>query len=123
MSEPEALRSVHTTSFPQILNDLSASLLVTTYQSGKLVIVRADGEQLNTHFRAMEKPMGLALDGGWLAVGTARQIIEQPIPRPDQRRRRHHRHDVRLAGRGVATGSRVSDEVNGPRRPAGSVEE
>ena len=76
MSEPEALRSVHTTSFPHILNELGASLLVTTYQAGKLVIVRADGDQLNTHFRAMEKPMGLALDRGRLAIGTARQITE-----------------------------------------------
>ena len=76
MIEPEALRSVHTTSFPQLLNELGASLLVTTYQAGKLVIVRADGDQLNTHFRAMEKPMGLALDGGRLAVGTARHITE-----------------------------------------------
>ncbi len=76
MSEPEALRSVHTTSFPSLLNQLGASLLVTTYQAGKLVIVRADGDQLNTHFRAMEKPMGLALDRGRLAIGTARHITE-----------------------------------------------
>ena len=76
MSEPEALRSVHTTSFPSLLDQLGASLLVTTYQAGKLVIVRADGDQLNTHFRAMEKPMGLALDRGRLAIGTARYVTE-----------------------------------------------
>ena len=37
------LRSVHTTNFPQILQHFNASLLVTTYQAGKLVIVRPDG--------------------------------------------------------------------------------
>jgi hypothetical protein len=34
--------------------------LVTTYQAGKLVVVRADGDLLNTHFRVFPRPMGLA---------------------------------------------------------------
>jgi hypothetical protein len=37
--------------------------LVTTYQAGKLVILRPDGDRLNTHFRGFSKPMGLAVDG------------------------------------------------------------
>ena len=36
------LRSVHTTSFAEILGHFGCSLLVTTYQAGKLVVVRAD---------------------------------------------------------------------------------
>ena len=48
----EPLRSVHTASFPQILQNRGISLLVTTYQAGRLVVLRADGEVLNTHFRA-----------------------------------------------------------------------
>jgi len=65
-SEPEAqqtplppLRSVHTTSFPAILDELGVSVLVTTYQAGKLVMLRPDGEVLNTHFCRFNKPMGL----------------------------------------------------------------
>jgi uncharacterized protein (TIGR03032 family) len=53
---------------------LAISLLVTTYQAGKLVIVRANGDHLNTHFRAFPSPMGLALAGDRLAIGTHRQI-------------------------------------------------
>ena len=57
---PEPLRSVHTTNLPAILDQLGASILVTTYQAGKLVMLRPDGGVLNTHFRRFKKPMGLA---------------------------------------------------------------
>ena len=63
------LRSVHTTNFPQILGELGASLLVTTYQAGKLVMLRADAGVLNTHFRSFNKPMGMA--AGTLIVENA----------------------------------------------------
>src|SRR6516165_7609012 len=71
-----ALRAVHTPNFPALLRGLGASLLVTTYQAGKLVMVRDEGDHLNTHFRTFQAPMGLALDGSRLAVGTAIQVWE-----------------------------------------------
>ena len=55
------LRAVHTTNFPALLRQLGASLLVTTYQAGKLVMVRDEGDHLNTHFRTFQAPMGMAL--------------------------------------------------------------
>jgi uncharacterized protein (TIGR03032 family) len=70
------LRSIHTTSFPALLHELGISVLASTYQAGRLVILRPDGELLNTHFRAFPKPMGLALDRGRLAVGTQHEIRE-----------------------------------------------
>ena len=70
------LRSVHTTNFAQLLNHFNASLLVTTYQAGKLVVVRSDGDVINTHFRNFKKPMGMAVDGNRLAIGTAQEIWE-----------------------------------------------
>jgi uncharacterized protein (TIGR03032 family) len=73
---PSPLRSVHTTNFPAILEHLSSSLLVTTYQAGKLVVVRSDGGVINTHFRAFNKPMGLAIGRGRLAIGTAVDVWE-----------------------------------------------
>ncbi len=81
LEEPESatlppLRSVHSANFPAILESLGASLLVTTYQAGKLVVVRPDGDRLNTHFRSFRAPMGLALGGGRLAVGTRSEIWE-----------------------------------------------
>lgn len=73
---PSPLRSVHTTNFPAILDQLQSSLLVTTYQAGKLVVVRSDGGVINTHFRAFNKPMGMALGRGRLAIGTAVDVWE-----------------------------------------------
>jgi uncharacterized protein (TIGR03032 family) len=70
------LRSVHTTTFAETLSRFGISLLVTTYQAGKLVVLRADNGVVNTHFRSFPKPMGLALQGGRLAIGTAREIWE-----------------------------------------------
>jgi uncharacterized protein (TIGR03032 family) len=70
------LRSVHTSTFPALLEELGISLLVTTYQAGKLVMLRADSGTLNTHFRGFNKPMGLAVDGDRLAVGTGLEIWE-----------------------------------------------
>jgi uncharacterized protein (TIGR03032 family) len=76
VDDPAPLRAVHTTNFPSLLRQLGASLLVTTYQAGKLVMVRDEGDHLNTHFRSFQAPMGLALGGGRLAVGTAIQVWE-----------------------------------------------
>ena len=67
--EPPPLRSVHTSNLPQILEQGQFSLLVTTYQAGKLVVLRNDRGVLNTHFRNFLKPMGLAVAGGKLAIG------------------------------------------------------
>jgi uncharacterized protein (TIGR03032 family) len=73
---PSPLRSVHTTNFPAILDQLRSSLFVTTYQAGKLVILRSDAGLINTHFRAFNKPMGMAIAPGRLAIGTAVDVWE-----------------------------------------------
>jgi uncharacterized protein (TIGR03032 family) len=96
-AEPPArpLRSVHTADFPDLLAQLGASLLVTTYQAGKLVIVRPDGQALNTHFRGFNRPMGLALSGDRLAVGVALEIWEfHNAPAVAGRLAPHGRHDA-----------------------------
>jgi uncharacterized protein (TIGR03032 family) len=72
----DPLRSVHTWSFPAILAELRASIMVTTYQAGKLVMLRGDDGVLNTHFRDMNKPMGLARHAGKLAIGCSLDIWE-----------------------------------------------
>ncbi|MCO6047900.1 TIGR03032 family protein [Aeoliella sp. ICT_H6.2] len=72
----DPLRSVHTTSFPELLAQIGASVLVTTYQAGKLVVLRNDGGVLNTHFRNLLKPMGLAVEGGRLAIGCSVDVWE-----------------------------------------------
>lgn len=72
----EPLRSVHTSNLPEILEHLGCSLMVSTYQAGRLVMLRAQDGVLNTHFRSFDKPMGLALHDSRLAVGAANSIWE-----------------------------------------------
>lgn len=68
--------SRHTANFPALLRELRASVLVSTYQAGKLVLLRADGERINTHFREFTRPMGLAIAPGRLALGAFGEIAE-----------------------------------------------
>ena len=70
------LRSVYTQSFPEFLNRLGSSMLVSTYQTGKLICARHDGGQLNTHFRNFSRPMGLAVAPGRIAVGTRAEVLD-----------------------------------------------
>ncbi|MGH7193436.1 MAG: TIGR03032 family protein [Candidatus Saccharimonadales bacterium] len=63
-----------TESFVALLRQLNASLLVTTYQANKLLVVRATGNGLSTLVRTFDQPMGVALAGRRLAVGTRNQI-------------------------------------------------
>src|SRR3974377_1870739 len=74
--DPAPLRAVHTPNFPALLRQLGASLLVTTSQAGKLVVVRDEGDHLNTHFRVLQAPMGMALTGDRLAIGTHIHVWE-----------------------------------------------
>lgn len=69
-----SFRSVHTSTFPEVLKNIRASVLVSTYQSGRVVVLRRDGDVANTHFVAFESPMGMAVNGDRLAIGTADSI-------------------------------------------------
>ncbi len=74
------LRSIHTSTVPRILESFGVSLAVTTYQAGKLVLLRADpnggSPVLNTHFRNFQKPMGFVWEPGRFALGTASEVWE-----------------------------------------------
>jgi len=103
-------KSVHTSSLAALLGELGVSLLVSTYQAGKLFVVRADGQVINTHFRAFQSPMGLAHRGDRLALGTLNQVLEfqnqpeagrkiEPVGRHDacwMPRRTHVTGDIRI---------------------------
>ena len=72
----DALASVHTESFPELLSSLGISVAVSTYQAGRLLFLRADQGVLNTHFRQFRRPMGVAVQSGRLWVGTACEVWE-----------------------------------------------
>ena len=115
------LRSVYTQSFPQMLEQLGSSLLVSTYQTGKLICARHDRGTLNTHFRDFQRPMGLAVaPGGSRSApgprssttanvpavapkveprGKPRRLL--PAPQPALHRRHPHPRDRLRPGRAV----------------------
>ncbi|MGB5636342.1 MAG: TIGR03032 family protein [Waterburya sp.] len=72
----EPMRSIHTNNFPEILSQLGISLVVSTYQAGKVIILRANDNHINTHFRIFQKPMGIAADLHKIALGCSSQIWE-----------------------------------------------
>lgn len=75
--EPEHdLSSAYTQSFHDLLAHLKCSILVSTYQAGYVIALRATEGELNTHFRSFSRPMGIAATQGRLAVGTSNTIIE-----------------------------------------------
>jgi uncharacterized protein (TIGR03032 family) len=71
---PNPLRSVYTSSLPEILSQFGISLAVSTYQAGKVILVRNDNGVINTHFRNFHKPMGIAADHGRLTIGGANTV-------------------------------------------------
>jgi uncharacterized protein (TIGR03032 family) len=67
-------RSVSTMSFARLLANSRSSLIVSTYQSGKLICARDQQGLLNTHFRDFDKPMGIAVSGGRFALATRTEV-------------------------------------------------
>ena len=61
----EPLSSLHTSNFPDILRQLNISLAVSTYQANRLVLLRPEGDLLNTAY-ALENAAGfVAKPGKW----------------------------------------------------------
>ncbi|MDQ1431427.1 MAG: hypothetical protein QOF40_2029, partial [Actinomycetota bacterium] len=106
----ELFSSRHTQSFRVLLDTINSSLLITTYQAGRLIMVRSSPDGLNSHFRALPTPMGVAFDGRNLAIGTRSEVMvfqNQPalgarLEPPDAHdgcfvvRRRHTTGDIRV---------------------------
>jgi uncharacterized protein (TIGR03032 family) len=60
--------------FVPILADAGVSLLISTYQAGKLVVVGTDTGKLSLSFHNFEQAMGLARSESMLAIGTRYQV-------------------------------------------------
>jgi len=73
---PVDFSSVFTSTFASILEQANASLAATTYQSGRLVMVRREGDKVNTHLRFFPTPMGIAVQDQKLALGTKTTVWE-----------------------------------------------
>ena len=62
--------------FARVLRENRISLLVSTYDTGRVFILRATGGGLNVHFVAFDRAMGIAASARSIAVGSTARIHE-----------------------------------------------
>jgi uncharacterized protein (TIGR03032 family) len=63
------VRYRHSRDFARLVGELGASLLISTYQAGKLVVIGTTSAGLHISLHNFEQAMGLAVHPGQLAVG------------------------------------------------------
>lgn len=73
---PAALQMFTSRQFPSWLSATDGSIVLTTYQSGKVLFIgtHPGTDKLSVFERTIERPMGLALAGGRLAIASLYQI-------------------------------------------------
>jgi len=69
-----AFSSQHSSSLVELLSKAKSSLVISTYKSGHVIFARAGQEKLDTHVFGFNRPMGMAVDGPRLAIGTGSTI-------------------------------------------------
>jgi uncharacterized protein (TIGR03032 family) len=68
------IRCSHSESLPALLTQLRLSVLISTYQTGHLVVVSARQGRLILTFHQFERAMGIAVKQGTIAVCTRREV-------------------------------------------------
>jgi len=68
------VRHEYTHSLPRLLSQLGVSLLVSTYQAGKVVAVGVAQGELTLSYHNFERAMGLAVKPDGIAVGARAQV-------------------------------------------------
>jgi uncharacterized protein (TIGR03032 family) len=110
MTQEHALASVHTSNLPEILRQLNCSLVVTTYQAGRVILVRYEEtsddagptKTLNTHFRLFDRPMGVCQKDGRLSIGGTNTVWEyRNVPAAARKLDPPEKHDACYVPRGI----------------------
>jgi uncharacterized protein (TIGR03032 family) len=68
------IRCSHSESLPELLTRLRLSVLISTYQTGHLVVVAARQGRLVLTFHQFERAMGIAVKPGAIAVCTRKEV-------------------------------------------------
>src|SRR3954467_14714103 len=68
--QPVAFNYTQSDTFAPLLKQLGVSLMVTTYQANKLLVLREQLGGLSILVRSFERPMGMAVDAKRIALGT-----------------------------------------------------
>ena len=69
-----AFSSQHSSSLVELLSKAQSSLVISTYKSGHVIFARAGKDKLDTHVFGFNRPMGMAVDGPRLAIGTGSTV-------------------------------------------------
>ena len=101
----------YSANLPTVLKQLNIALAFTSYQAGRLMLVRSDGETLDVNFKSFPRPMGLVANEQGITLGIFTQVqqfaradgLVDSIKRPLQR---------------------IEDDITAPRiKPKDSVHE
>src|SRR5271165_6370904 len=68
------IRCAHSDNLPGLLSELQISVLISTYQTGHLVVVAARQGRLVLTFHQFERAMGIAYKPGTIAVCTRKEV-------------------------------------------------
>jgi uncharacterized protein (TIGR03032 family) len=74
IQEYRDIRCSHSENFPELLEQLKISLLISTYQTGHLVVVAARQGRLVLTFHQFPRAMGIAVKKGTIAVCTRKEV-------------------------------------------------
>jgi uncharacterized protein (TIGR03032 family) len=74
-ADPREVVYEYTPCFPEILEQLRTSILISTFQAGKVIVLATSHGKLQVAFHDFDRPMGLAVHENQLAVG-CREAIE-----------------------------------------------
>lgn len=73
----ENKRDIHfaySENMPALFKELHSSLVISTYLIGNVVAISSEGNRLTASFHLFDRPMGMAVSPGRLAVGTRTQV-------------------------------------------------
>ena len=74
VEEYRDIRCSHSESLPGLLAQLRLSVLISTYQTGHLVVVSAREGRLTLSFHQFDRAMGIAVKPGTIAVCTRKEV-------------------------------------------------
>ena len=73
-SDGTPFKSQHTSSLAELLEKSGSSLVITTYKSGNVILARSRDLVVDTSVLSFDRPMGVAVAGSRLAIGTGQTI-------------------------------------------------
>jgi uncharacterized protein (TIGR03032 family) len=121
--ESREIQYAYSESLPSVLGQLKSSVLISTYRTGNLVVLSALQGKVAVSFHAFERPMGVAVRPGWLAVGTRTQVwfLRNAPDIAAKLEPRRHYDACYLTRSSLYTGDIQSHELAWVRAPRGLI--